>query len=121
LGTPLVQPQPAHAGAPVSSTSNPTDVPPTQATSLVPLDQAGASASGSTQPYAPDPGTSQRLRGPGGAPLGAVILIGLGVLLLLDNLGVLSFRWTAQFWPIVLIALGLWLAFRRMGMAQGRS
>ena len=53
--------------------------------------------------------------------MGAVILIALGVLLLLDNLGVLSFRWTAQFWPIVLIALGLWLAFRRMGMAQGRS
>lgn len=121
LGTPLVQPQPAHAGAPTSSTSNPTEASSPPVTSLVPMDQAGASASGSTQPYGVEPGGSIRLGGPGGAPLGAVILIALGVLLLLDNLGVLSFRWTAQFWPIILIALGLWLAFRRMGMTQGRN
>jgi hypothetical protein len=68
-----------------------------------------------------DPAGPARLSGPGGAPLGAIILIALGVLLLLDNLGVLSFRWTAQFWPVMLIALGLWLAFRRMGMTQGRN
>jgi hypothetical protein len=48
-------------------------------------------------------------------PMGAVILIALGVLLLLDNLGVLSFRWTEEFWPIVLIVVGIWLALRRMG------
>jgi hypothetical protein len=48
-------------------------------------------------------------------PAGAIILIALGVLLLLDNLGVLSFRWLGEFWPIVLIALGIWLAARRMG------
>ena len=47
--------------------------------------------------------------------MGAIILIALGVLLLLDNLGVLSFRWLGEFWPIILIALGLWLAIRRMG------
>jgi len=69
----------------------------------------------------PDSGPLQRSCGPGGMPLGAVILIALGVLLLLDNLGVLSFRWTAEFWPIVLIVLGIWLALRRMGMTQGRS
>ena len=109
LGTAVVQPQPAHAGAPVPSTSNPTDVPPVGV------------ASGSPELFGSDPSAPQRLCGPGGAPLGAIILIALGVLLLLDNLGVLSFRWTAQFWPIVLIVLGVWLAFRRMGMAQGRS
>jgi len=53
--------------------------------------------------------------------MGAIILIALGVLLLLENLGVLAFRWTAQFWPIILIVLGIWLAFRRMSMAQGRN
>ena len=121
LGTPLVQPQPAHAGAPVSSTANPSDVSPASVASVGPLDQTGTSPSQSTQPYVSDPGWAPRLSGPGGAPLGAIILIALGVLLLLDNLGVLSFRWTAQFWPIVLIALGLWLAFRRMGMTQGRN
>ena len=51
----------------------------------------------------------------GGMPIGAIILIALGVLLLLDNLGVLSFRWTEEFWPIVLIVVGIWLALRRMG------
>lgn len=120
LGTAVVQPQPAHAGVPVSSPSNPSDVPPAGVSSSVPLDQAGASAS-SNQPFGTDPTPPARLCGPGGVPLGAVILIALGVLLLLDNLGVLSFRWTAQFWPIVLIALGVWLAFRRMGMVQGRN
>ncbi|MBV9074150.1 MAG: hypothetical protein JOZ10_10990 [Acidobacteria bacterium] len=47
-------------------------------------------------------------------PAGAIILIALGVLLLLDNLGVLSFRWLGEFWPAVLILLGVWLAARRL-------
>ena len=88
---------------------------------FVPVDQAGSSASGSAQPYTADPGLLQRSCGPGGMPIGAIILIALGVLLLLDNLGVLSFRWTAQFWPVVLIVLGIWLAFRRMATVQGRN
>jgi hypothetical protein len=74
-----------------------------------------------SQPYAPDPVNLSRSCGPMGLPLGAVILIALGVLLLLDNLGILSFRWTAEFWPIVLIILGVWLAMRRMGTAHGGS
>jgi hypothetical protein len=48
-------------------------------------------------------------------PIGAIILIALGVMLLLDNLGVLSFRWMSEFWPIILIVLGIWLAARRLG------
>jgi hypothetical protein len=80
---------------------------------------AAAQPTGSTA-YA-DPLAPQRACGPGGMPLGAIILIALGVLLLLDNLGVLSFRWTAEFWPIVLIVIGIWLAVRRMGVMQGRS
>jgi len=118
LGTAV--PQPAHAGAPVPSAPNSADIPPGVA-SAVPLEQAGTAMPGSPQPFGTDPSAPQRLGGPAGVPLGAVILIALGVLLLLDNLGVLSFRWTAQFWPIVLIALGVWLAFRRMGMVQGRN
>lgn len=71
---------------------------------------------------AADPSSAGAPEGPvaqrgcvGGMPIGAIILIGLGVLLLLDNLGVLSFRWTEEFWPIVLIVVGIWLALRRMG------
>jgi hypothetical protein len=67
-----------------------------------------------------DPGTGRSF-GPGfgGMPIGAIILIALGVLLLLDNLNVLSFRWMGEFWPIVLIALGIWLAARRIGSQRG--
>lgn len=75
-----------------------------------------------TTPQQGDPGTQQPgTPGLGGMPIGAIILIALGVLLLLDNLGVLSFRWMGEFWPIVLIALGIWLAARRMGTSQRGS
>jgi hypothetical protein len=80
-----------------------------------------AAAAQPNQPYIQDPLNLSRSCGPMGLPLGAVILIALGVLLLLDNLGVLSFRWTAEFWPIVLIILGVWLAMRRMGTTHGGS
>jgi TM2 domain-containing membrane protein YozV len=86
----------------------------------VPMDPTIAAVQPASPTSAPDP-LLQRSCGPGGMPLGAIILIALGVLLLLDNLGVLSFRWTAEFWPIVLIVIGIWLAVRRMGVMQGRS
>lgn len=87
----------------------------------VSTDPSVASAQSTNHPHPNEPLNLNRSCGPGGLPVGAVILIGLGVLLLLDNLGILSFRWTAQLWPIVLIVLGVWLAMRRMGMTQGRS
>lgn len=67
-----------------------------------------------------DPGPQKSCgSGFGGMPIGAIILIALGVLLLLDNLGVLSFHWMGEFWPIILIALGIWLAARRLGTQRG--
>ena len=44
-------------------------------------------------------------------PTGAVILIGLGVLFLLGNMGIL--HGMRNWWPIFLIALGLWLVYKR--------
>lgn len=52
-------------------------------------------------------------------PTGAVILIGLGVLFLLDNLGIFRWSWTGRYWPIILIVLGVYIAARRMGDARG--
>jgi TM2 domain-containing membrane protein YozV len=49
------------------------------------------------------------------SPVGAVILIGLGVVFLLNTLGWWHFHWIGRMWPIVLIVLGLWLFFRRFG------
>jgi len=48
-------------------------------------------------------------------PVGAFILIGLGVLFLLDEMGVLHFHNLWRFWPLVLIALGVRVLMRRSG------
>lgn len=41
------------------------------------------------------------------APVGAALLIGLGVLFLLDNFGVPVFESITRFWPVILIVIGL--------------
>jgi len=48
-------------------------------------------------------------------PIGAVVLIGLGVIFLLKTMGVFEFS-VEIFWPSVLILLGLWLFARRWGV-----
>jgi TM2 domain-containing membrane protein YozV len=49
------------------------------------------------------------------APIGAALLIGLGVLFLLDNFGVPVIRELGKFWPVLLIVIGILLLQRRMG------
>jgi hypothetical protein len=49
------------------------------------------------------------------APIGAALLIGLGALFLLDNLGIPVFRHVGKFWPILLIVVGVIMLQRRMG------
>lgn len=46
-------------------------------------------------------------------PIGAFVLIFLGVLFLLDNLGLFEFRWAHRLWPLILIAIGGWLFAKR--------
>ncbi len=48
------------------------------------------------------------------APIGAVLLIGLGVLFLLDNLGVPVFREVGKFWPVLLILAGILILQKRL-------
>ena len=48
------------------------------------------------------------------APIGAGLLIVLGILFLLDNLGVPIFSQVGRFWPVLLIVLGLLLLQKRM-------
>lgn len=76
---------------------------------------------------APDPFGLATMFSPGGekgdltrgVPTGAVILIGLGVLFLLHNLGV-WFLSVDALWPVILIALGVWLFIRRQAcIARG--
>jgi TM2 domain-containing membrane protein YozV len=52
------------------------------------------------------------------APIGAALLIGLGVLFLLDNLGIPVFSHIGRYWPVLLIVLGVILLRRRLGGGQ---
>ncbi len=52
-------------------------------------------------------------------PIGAIILIALGVLLLLGQLDLLSGRVFELGWPLILIALGIFLIARRLQDSQG--
>jgi hypothetical protein len=42
-----------------------------------------------------------------------VILIVLGVLLLAHNLRLLEFAWLRQWWPLILIGVGVWSILQR--------
>ncbi|HEX4603493.1 MAG TPA: DUF5668 domain-containing protein [Candidatus Angelobacter sp.] len=44
------------------------------------------------------------------APIGAIVLIALGVIFLLDNLGMFRMH---HLWPLLLIGIGLWIAYKR--------
>ena len=50
----------------------------------------------------------------GRRPLGAIILIALGVFLLLANFGLFEWEWLAKGWPVGLIFLGVWILVERM-------
>ena len=84
-GTPRPPASTAAAMAPTSGT-----VPP----GVVPADAA----------YAP---------APTGAPIGAIILIVLGVFFLLNTLDILRWFWIGRFWPVLLIAIGVWSWMKR--------
>jgi hypothetical protein len=51
-------------------------------------------------------------------PMGAIILIGLGVLFLLHSLGWWEYG-LDRFWPLILIGIGGWLFARRWGLTGG--
>lgn len=54
------------------------------------------------------------VHGPGRKPIGAIVLIGIGVLLLLANFGLLERDWFGKAWPVALVLLGAWLLKDRL-------
>ena len=76
-----------------------------------------SAAYGNIPPYYPDPaGTDPRMmsgRSCGDLPTGAIVLIGLGLLFLFHSLGLLRGEWISHGWPVLIIALGVWLFVRR--------
>jgi Domain of unknown function (DUF5668)/B-box zinc finger len=74
-------------------------------------DTQGYSPQGySGQPYSP-PAAMDRLGNR--HPMGAIVLIGVGVILLLHTLGIFEDEWIGRAWPIFIIAVGAWLLYRR--------
>jgi hypothetical protein len=49
------------------------------------------------------------------------VLIGLGLIFLLDQMNIFNGRLKDFIWPLALIALGVWLIVRRFGDSQGGS
>jgi len=74
----------------------------------------GTYYSGPEGTYYVAPPVKERAR----SPVGAAILIGLGVLLLLANLGWFSFHWVSHLWPAFLIVIGVWLFVKRQCNAR---
>ena len=46
-------------------------------------------------------------------PMGAIVLIVVGLVLLLHTLGIFEDEWIGRAWPIFIIAVGAWLLYRR--------
>jgi hypothetical protein len=61
-----------------------------------------------------EPAPPDLIEGEGHKPIGAIILIALGVFFLLENFGWLERDWLDKVWPIALIGLGVWLLTERM-------
>jgi TM2 domain-containing membrane protein YozV len=71
---------------------------------------ATANSADTSAPLPPVAGTRS-----GKVPTAAVVLIGLGVLFLLQTAGVFEFN-VERIWPLFLIGLGVWLFIARTGM-----
>ena len=77
---------------------------------------AGAVPVAGGNPGAPVEGEPVEDAGPSKIPIGAFVLIGLGVLFLLNEMDVVNFARLWRFWPLVLIAVGVRVLMRRRGM-----
>ena len=51
-------------------------------------------------------------------PVGAVVLIGLGVLFLMSNMGLIERNFIRHGWPVILIVIGAWMAYKRLHMIR---
>jgi hypothetical protein len=65
---------------------------------------------------------SSLVPGHGGSrfPVAPILLIALGVLFLLNNLEIFELRRMLRFWPVMLIALGLYMLYLRMSGTSSR-
>lgn len=67
----------------------------------------------SVPPVPPVPPMPLDLPGRRPEPVGAIVLIVVGMLFLFSTLGFLRFDWIGRGWPVLVIAVGVWLLVRR--------
>ncbi len=68
-------------------------------------------------PVPPVPPVSWRRK----EPMGAIILVGFGLILLLNQMGYVTERIVHYLWPFIFIGLGVWLIVRRVSDSKGGS
>ena len=107
--------QPPYSGAPYQTAYQAPYQPP-----YTPL--APGFADPAAQPIPPDPSEYWRpLFWRRKEPVGAIVLIALGLLFLLGQLDIFHGRLVEFAWPLLLIGIGVWLVVRRLGESQGGS
>lgn len=124
-----IQYPPAGPGVPPAQGFTSTQVPPVPPPPGVGVPPAAGFApmGGYPDPYAQSPYTNVPPVPPGvpppplmsrgccgtNAPIGAIILIGLGVLFLLNTMNIFHFHWIGHLWPLIIIGFGIFLFIRR--------
>ncbi len=82
------------------------------------VSQAGVPPYDAYPPYVPMggayPAAAPDLRRARREPIGAIVLIGLGMLFLFNSLGIFRFDWIGRGWPLILIGIGIWLLIQRL-------
>jgi hypothetical protein len=58
---------------------------------------------------------------PGGLPIGPIVLIGLGVVFLLNTMEIIRLYQILKYWPVFLIVLGAYLLYARMAPGNAAS
>ena len=58
---------------------------------------------------------------PNNAPLAGVVLVALGVVLLLHTLHIFDFEYLTRYWPVLLIAAGVYLLYSRFSGSNGKE
>ncbi len=104
------QPYAAYQQPPVANPANPYEAPPY--TPVAGYTDPGAPP---VPPVPPVPPRYWRRR----EPIGAIILIGFGLILLLNQMGYLAEHVVHYLWPLIFIAIGLWMIVRRFGDTKG--
>ncbi len=61
-----------------------------------------------------EPEPANPIEGPDRKPIGAFVLIAIGILILLGNFGLLQAEWLRKTWPIALILIGGWILWDRL-------